>query len=144
MTGPAPAMTFPLLRKLPHLIATMSVRNRIAAIAVIPVLGFLANGLAFTSGETDVGSAFRSVSSAAVLADASREFKAALARMQLAAKDFVSQPSDEDIKTFATGHDQASGSLDTIAASIDAAQRDDIATARQALGGMKLNFDALA
>jgi methyl-accepting chemotaxis protein len=137
-------MTFPLLRKLPHLAATTSVRNRIAAIAVIPVLGFLANGFAFTSGETEVGSAFQSVSSAAVLADASREFKAALARMQLAAKDFVAQPSDDDIKTFAAGHDQASGSLDTIAASIDSAQRDDIATARQALGGMKLNFDALA
>jgi methyl-accepting chemotaxis protein len=137
-------MTFPPLRKLPHLVATTSVRNRIAAIAVIPVLGFLANGFAFTSGETEVGSAFQSVSSAAVLADASREFKAALARMQLAAKDFVAQPSDDDIKTFAAGHDQASGSLDTIAASIDAAQRDDIATTRQALGGMKLNFDALA
>ena len=37
-------------------------------IAVIPVIGFIANGLAFTGGETQVGRAFESVRSAAVLA----------------------------------------------------------------------------
>ena len=40
------------------LISKVSVRSRIAAIAVIPVVGFLANGLAFTSGETQGGHAF--------------------------------------------------------------------------------------
>src|SRR5580704_11692308 len=100
-------MPFPKLRKLSlqQLVAKLSVRSRIAAIAVIPVVGFLANGLAFTSGETEVRNAFESVKSAAVLADASREFKAALARMQMASKDFVAQPSDDEVAAFATGHD---------------------------------------
>ena len=118
-------------------------RGRIAAIAVIPVVGFLANGLAFTSGETEVGNAFESVQSAAVLADASREFKATLAQMQMAAKDFVAQPADDVAVAFGAGYDIASNSLDAIAASIDALQRGDIGAAHQALGEMKLNFDAL-
>jgi methyl-accepting chemotaxis protein len=126
------------------LVSKLSVRSRIAAIAVIPVVGFLANGLAFNSGETEVGDAFESVKSAAVLADASREFKAALARMQMASKDFVAQPADNEVTVFGAGYDLASNSLDAIAASIDALHRDDIGTAHQALGEMKLNFDALA
>ena len=67
----------PIVRNfsLQQLISKLSVRGRIAAIAVIPVVGFLANGLAFTGGETAVGNAFESVRSAAVLADASREFR---------------------------------------------------------------------
>jgi methyl-accepting chemotaxis protein len=126
------------------LVSRLSVRSRIAAIAVVPVVGFLANGLAFTSGETEVGRAFESVQSAAVLADASREFKAALARMQMASKDFVAQPADDEVAAFGAGYELASNSLDAIAASIDALQRDDIDAAHQALGEMKLNFDALA
>ena len=43
----------------------ISVRSRIVAIAVIPVIGFLTNGIAFTAGETDVEVAFRSVKQAA-------------------------------------------------------------------------------
>src|SRR3984893_7646834 len=105
-----PAMLFSILRSfsIQGLIAKLSVRNRIAAIAVIPVVGFLANGLAFTSGEIEVGNAFESVKSAAVLADASREFKAALARMQMTSKDFVAQPSDQEVAAFAAGHELAS------------------------------------
>jgi len=139
-------MPLPILRNfsLQQLISKLSVRARIAAIAVIPVIGFLANGLAFTGGETEVGNAFQSVRSAAVLADASREFRAALARMQMASKDFVAQASEEEVAAFGVGHELASSSLDTIATSIDATRRDEIAMARQALGEMKLNFDALA
>jgi methyl-accepting chemotaxis protein len=126
------------------IVSKFSVRSRITAIAVIPVVGFLANGLAFNAGETEVGDAFESVKSAAVLADASREFKAALARMQMASKDFSAQPADNEVKAFGAGYDLASNSLDAIAASIDALHRDDIGIAHQALSDMKLNFDALA
>jgi len=139
-------MRFPVLRNfsIQRLISKLSVRSRIAAIAVIPVVGFLANGLAFTSGETEVENTFESVKSAAVLADASREFKAALARMQTASKDFVAQPSDEGVTAFGAGHQLASNSLDTIATSIDAMQRDELGMTHQVLGEMKLNFEALA
>jgi methyl-accepting chemotaxis protein len=146
IAGAMPAMLFTKLSNfsIRRLVSKLSVRNRIAAIAVIPVVGFLANGMAFTSGEIEVGNAFESVKSAAVLADASREFKSALARMQMTSKDFVAQPSDEEVAAFGAGHQLATDSLDTIAASIDSKQRDDIGLARQALGEMKLNFDALA
>ncbi len=138
-------MWFPLSHNfsLPQFISKLSVRGRIAAIAVIPVVGFLANGIAFTAGETEVGNAFESVRSAALLADTGREFKAALARMQMVSKDFVAQPSDDEVAAFGAGHERASSSLDSIAAEIGALQRDDIGLARQALGEMKLNFDAL-
>ena len=129
-----PAMQFPTLREfsLRQLVSRLSVRNRIAAIAVIPVVGFLANGIAFTGGETEVGNAFESVKSAAVLADASREFKAALARMQMASKDFVAQPSDAEVAAFERRpRCSRSDSLDAIAASIGAMQRDEIDMARQ-------------
>ncbi len=128
---------------LPQVVSKLSVRGRIAAIAVIPVLGFLANGMAFTAGETEVGNAFESVRTAAALADTGREFKAALARMQMISKDFVAQPSDDEVAAFGAGYERASGSLEAIVAAIDDLQRDDIGLARQALGEMKLNFDAL-
>src|SRR6266704_2299304 len=97
ITGSMPVMRFPRLHSFSfqRLISKLSVRGRIVAIAVIPVVGFLANGLAFTSGETQVGNTFESAKSAAALADASRELKSALAGMQMGAKDFVAQPSDQ-------------------------------------------------
>ena len=61
-----------------RLISRVSVRTRMAAIAVIPVIGFLANGIAYTTGETEIDAAFQSAQQAAALADASREFKTAL------------------------------------------------------------------
>src|SRR5258708_37748640 len=106
-----PPMPSRLLRHL-SIVSRLSVRGRIAAIAVIPVVGFLANGLAFISGETEVGNAFESVKSASVLADTSREFKAALARMQMASKDFVTQPSDAEVAAFDAGQALAANSLD--------------------------------
>src|SRR5579863_5408440 len=138
-------MWFPLSHNftLPQVISKLSVRGRIAAIAVIPVVGFLANGIAFTAGETQVGNAFESVRSAAALADTGREFKAALARMQTVSKDFVARPSDDEVAAFGAGYERASSSLESIATAIEALQRDDIGLARQALGEMKLNFDAL-
>src|ERR1700754_412124 len=74
---------------LARVISSVSVRTRIIGLAVIPVLGFIATGMAFRSGQPEVTQAFANVGTAAVLADASREFKFALATMQIAAKDFV-------------------------------------------------------
>jgi hypothetical protein len=48
----------------------MSVRARIIAIAFIPVVGFLANAIAFTSGETKIEDSLGNVRRAVVLADA--------------------------------------------------------------------------
>src|ERR1700736_296827 len=81
----------------------ISVRSRIAAIAVIPVIGFLTNGIAFTTSETDVENAFLSVRHATALADASEGFKAGLAAMRIGLRDFVADPNQEAISAFDAG-----------------------------------------
>jgi methyl-accepting chemotaxis protein len=124
-------------------VTSVSVRARIIAIALIPVLGFLVNGAAFTSGNTAAADAFNSVKSAATLSDTSREVKTGVARMQLAAKEFVSRPSDKLSALFAEGHELSLNSLNAISGILDLAQRDEIAPVRQKLEEMKLNFDEL-
>src|SRR5262249_47690590 len=57
---------------------SISVRTRIVVLALIPVVGFIANGLPYTSGEDAVAGAFDSAKRAATLAGASREFKIAV------------------------------------------------------------------
>ncbi|MGE5771857.1 MAG: hypothetical protein ACM3Z4_07415 [Hyphomicrobiales bacterium] len=54
-------------------------RTRIVNLALIPVAGFLANGLTYISGEGDVGRTFETFTRSAALADASRDFKSAVA-----------------------------------------------------------------
>jgi methyl-accepting chemotaxis protein len=75
-----------------RLASRLSVRARIIAITLIPVLGFLANGIAYVSGEQDVDRALDSVTQATSLADASREFKSAVGAIQAAARSFAVLP----------------------------------------------------
>ena len=72
--------------------AKLSVRARIVAITLNPVVGFLANGIAFMAGERNVDSAFDKFQRASVLADASREFKNAIGTIQSAASGFAERP----------------------------------------------------
>ena len=60
---------------LSRLRGTLSVRARIAVLAFIPVLGFLASGISFVSSERDVAAAFDSAKRAATLTEASRDLK---------------------------------------------------------------------
>src|SRR5438067_1872955 len=94
----------------------LSVRVRIVLLALIPVVGFLANGIAYTVGETEVGQAFNSVNSAAALSDSSQEFKAALAAMRINARDFSAHPSRAAIAAFDGSYANALRSLATIQA----------------------------
>jgi hypothetical protein len=55
-----------------RLTLALSVRARIIAITLIPMIGFLANGAAYVSGEQDVDHALDSVKQATSFADASR------------------------------------------------------------------------
>jgi hypothetical protein len=41
-----------------RLFSTLSVRGRIIVLGVIPLFGFLATGLAFVSGDSEVGHAY--------------------------------------------------------------------------------------
>jgi methyl-accepting chemotaxis protein len=118
-------MPLPSLRLHPlrQFIGRISVRTRIVAIAIIPVIGFMANGLAFTSGETEVGHAFASSQRAAKLADASREFKVALTSLRMSAMEFAAQPSYDLVDQFRKTHEAALRSLATIEAATDPDQR---------------------
>src|SRR5262245_31762438 len=103
-----------MLHSLARVGTSLSVRARIIAIAVIPVLGFLVNGIAFTAGERAVDTAFQSAQQATALADASREFKNAIATLRVAAKDFVAKPAAPLVQAFDAAHEQASRQLDLI------------------------------
>src|SRR5262245_24142326 len=121
-------------------ICAVSVRTRIIGLALIPVVGFVANGIAFTSGQKGVTEAFANVGTAAALADASREFNIPLAAMQIAANDFVTQPSQEPIKNFEAAQAQAARNFDRISSAAAGLSENDIAQVRQKLGELRLNF----
>jgi methyl-accepting chemotaxis protein len=136
-----------LLDKLSHLtrrlMGSLSVRTRIIALALIPVVGFLANGLTFVSSEGEVAAAFDTGERAATLADASREFKIAIGSMRISVKDFVAEPKTGLIETFDQAQASALKSLDTIVHS-DTGVPDSVITGlRSQLAGLKKNFDQL-
>jgi methyl-accepting chemotaxis protein len=125
------------------LIPRISVRTRIIALAIVPVVGFLANGIAFTSGKSEVDDAFESAQQAAVLADASREFKVALTTMRMSAKEFATSPSYDLVNLFGASHDSALHSLDTIESIIDPQQRADMGILRVKVETLKGSFSSL-
>jgi hypothetical protein len=84
-------MPLQILRAIsPRRIASkLSVRARIVLITLIPVIGFLGNGLTYVSGEREVDAAFGSFTQATTRADASRDFKRAVVTIQAAARSFA-------------------------------------------------------
>jgi methyl-accepting chemotaxis protein len=92
----------------------MSVRARIAALAVIPVVGMSLIGLAYVAGEREVAAAFDRVTRASSLADASRELRLALADMRISARDFGQRPGEDVVTEFNRAYDLALGSLQII------------------------------
>ena len=60
-------------------LGSFSARTRIVVLALIPVAGFLANGVTYVSGEGNVGRAFATVTQSHALVDSSRDFKSAVA-----------------------------------------------------------------
>lgn len=131
------------LRRLGRLAGAVSVRTRIVVLALIPVIGFAANGMTYLAGEDDVGSAFHTASQSRELADASRDFKIAVAAMRIAAKDFSVRPHGTLIDTFTQSQNEANKSLDFIDRSVGAMGADEIAGLRQELVDLMSNFDML-
>jgi methyl-accepting chemotaxis protein len=104
-----------------RVVSALPVGYRIATIALLPVLGFLAIWIAFTTGQIDVEGAFAGTKQAAVLAGASREFRSGLNTMKFSAKDFAANPRANLIAAFEEGHAETIRSLDVIEKSQDAA-----------------------
>jgi methyl-accepting chemotaxis protein len=132
-----------LFNRLHRLLTSISVRSRIVLLAMIPVIGFLANGLTYISGEGDVGTAFVTVKHSAALADASRDFKSAIAAMRIAVKDFGTNPSDTLIQNFEQSHAIALQSLDAITSSIDHRHAENIVGLRKDVMSLHDTFTEL-
>jgi methyl-accepting chemotaxis protein len=121
-------------------ISSLSVRSRIIAIAMIPVLGLLANGIFFARGGHQVEAAFARFKVAAATADASRDFKEDIGRMRLSARDFAARPSKEAVAEFENAAADALRNLHAIESSLDQAQRQRLLPLRETLGQVAQNF----
>jgi methyl-accepting chemotaxis protein len=125
------------------LISRVSVRARIVIIAMIPVLGFLANGIEFKSAQSEVEDAFHSAHQAAEVAEASREFKLALTAMRMSAKEFAARPSYDLVNTFGSAHDNAVRLLETMALASGQQQRAEIDAMQTKVSALKGSFSGL-
>jgi methyl-accepting chemotaxis protein len=126
-----------------RLISELSVRTRIITIAFIPVLGLLANGLAFTSGEAEVQSAFGSVGQANALADASRDFKGAVHAMRASTVDFAARPTRELIKSFQDAHALSLNSLAALEALVAVSEKSELSLLSHRVQDLLANFNLL-
>ena len=125
-----------------RLLTSFSVRTRIVALALVPVLGFFANGLTYTAGEDDVSGAFQTVADSHTLADASRDLKIAIASIRIAAKDF-GRERNFALNSFPQSHDLAVKSLGIIETLIGNSRVDDIKALRADLAAIRTNYDDL-
>jgi len=126
-----------------QIFSRLSVRARIVVLGVIPVIGFLAMGSAFVSGDAKVGSAFDSVHRNTEVAAASRDLKIGLLMMRAATTDFVAHPSDAEVKNFDDGQALAMQCLDRIQASLADADRDSVTPLRITVRDLKASFGSL-
>ena len=129
--------------RLTGLLTSISVRTRVIALALIPVFGFLANGLTYISGEGDVGTAFETVKYSAALSGASRDFKSSIAALRIIVKDFSANPSENLVVGFKDAHARAVQSLNAIAASIDSAHAESIESLRKEVMALRDTFTEL-
>jgi methyl-accepting chemotaxis protein len=110
-------LRFPMPRS--RLASLFSVRARVAALALIPVVGFLANAASHVANEAQVESAFATVKASASLAEASREFKSALVTMRVTAANFAENPSQQLATEFRAAQQAAMDSLAQIGAMVE-------------------------
>jgi methyl-accepting chemotaxis protein len=125
------------------LVSSLSVRTRIVVLAVIPVVGFLANGVTYISSERDTAAAFQTVKNAATISAVSRDFTGSVAAMRIAVKDFTATPSAELVAAFGQALTGAIKNLDTLDGSMNSNLGDTIISLRKDLLKLKDNFDAL-
>jgi methyl-accepting chemotaxis protein len=130
-------------KPLKRLIASFSVRTRIVLLALVPVVGFVANGVTYLTGEREVGVAFETMRRADRLADASRDFQNAVEAMRIAVKDFTATPSDELVESYDRANLLAAQSLDTIERTMDRQNAETIATLRKKIADLKGQFTDL-
>lgn len=125
------------------MLPSSSVRSRVIALVAIPVVAFVAIGIAFMIGDNEVGRAFGSMHRDTAAADASRDLKAGLLMMRAATARFVAHPSSHEIRDFADGQEVALHALDSIAATRPASEREAITPLRSTVENLNTHFGAL-
>jgi methyl-accepting chemotaxis protein len=118
----------------------LSVRARIAALAMIPVVGFVANGLNYIASEQQVGQAFDAVARSNGLTDSSRDLKNALDLVRFAAREMAAHPDSAMVKEFDDSIATAVKSLEQIQRDGDPEDTRTIPHMLQTVGGLKGNF----
>jgi methyl-accepting chemotaxis protein len=98
--------------------SAISVRDRIVALGLIPVVGLGIIGLAYLGGERETDAAFASVRNASAVAGASNEFRLALADMRVTAQVFGSRPTQSLTGAFDKANQAALDSLDVMQRSL--------------------------
>ncbi|MGD9766215.1 MAG: methyl-accepting chemotaxis protein [Pseudolabrys sp.] len=136
-------MSWGTMRLFNHLVSSLSVRARIVFIALIPVIGFLANGMTFMSSERAVDEAMRAARRSGELADNSRDFKATITAMRFHAKDFVVAPNYDAVRQFEAAEKATIESIDKLVATADAEQLGEIVTLRDDVVTLLDNFHKL-
>jgi methyl-accepting chemotaxis protein len=133
----------PARQKVASLLVLLSVRMRIAVLALIPVVGFAINALTYMAGERDVQAAFESVRTSGALADASREFKAELAGTRRSAVELVFKPDQQLIAEFNAARAAAAGNLKTITRFVGAGNGSEVPTLDRELKSLTAHFGDL-
>jgi methyl-accepting chemotaxis protein len=126
-----------------RLLPTLSVRARIAVLALIPVVGFGANAITYMSSENDVGASFDVVRQSSELSDASHTFKAALSAMRSSASEFSNRPSQVLTDEFVAAHRRALQSLDAIGSILGPSSKAEITPARLKVEELRERFTTL-
>ena len=124
-------------------VTRFSVRTRIVALAIIPVIGFLANGIAYTVSETEVAGAFDSVKRHRRLPMRGRNSRMRSPRCGSARE--TSPPGRVRIgfKSFEDSYQRANMSLVAIERALPESERQEILGLRARLSAVKNNFDNL-
>jgi methyl-accepting chemotaxis protein len=125
------------------LISRLSVRARVIALGLIPLIGFLANAAALKSGDLKVGRSFESVRAETKVASASHDLKNGLLAMRAATTAFVAHPSDAEVTGFAAGQDLAMRSLDRIESALGSSNQNVMTPLRITVRDLKNSFDSL-
>src|SRR5271163_3631708 len=120
--SPSSRRSFGSLMNIAQIFSRLSVRARIIVLGVIPLIGFVATGIAFVTGDAEVGRAFDSVKRDTEVADASRDLKTGLLMMRAGSTQFVDNPSDAEVKYFDDGQMLAMQCLDRIEAEFAASE----------------------
>jgi methyl-accepting chemotaxis protein len=116
---------------------------RIIVLAVIPVVGFVANGVSFNLNEAQVDRSFGHWTQASRSVESGLELKGALAELQGVAREFAAQPSETLIGAFDSAYDAATRGVTDMGAYADPEESGRIGGLRDQLAGVKDRFVAL-